>query len=466
MQSNLNNTAVDTTASSGDIKLSVSEKICYGLGNTSAYIIYTLMGSLLTFFYTDYVGISAGIVGSIFLISRVFDGVSDVIMGHITDHTHSKFGKARAWLLWMAVPYFITGIALFLIPADAPDMMQYVYIFITYNLANTVVYTATNLPYGTLATLMTRGQHEREVLNVFRMALGPFGGLLITACTLPLVKKFGDNQMAWILVMGAWMILGTILQLITFFKCKERVHIEAAKKSDVPFLKSLKALLMNKYWLISMLLWCVLSVYGTFNGTSLPYYCKNILGDSVISSPISTCETLIQIVVIACMPKFLQKFGKRNCALAGAILVLIAQIPLLIAPTELPCLIVSAVLRGVGVSPLFAVVFSFLADSVEYGQWRTHLRTEGMVMSAASLGSKVGGGFASAIVGKILTSSGYDGMASVQSASANAAVSGMYRFAPLIIWGAAVILLLCYQLDKKYPKIMADLKAREEHGEL
>ncbi len=455
-----------TTTSSSDIKLSVSEKICYGLGNTSAYIIYTLMGSLLTFFYTDYVGINAGVVGTIFLISRVFDGISDVIMGHITDHTHSKYGKARAWLLWMAVPYFITGIALFLIPANVSENIQYVYIFVTYNLANTVVYTATNLPYGTLATLMTRGQHEREVLNVFRMALGPFGGLLITACTLPLVKRLGDNQAAWILVMGIWMALGTILQLITFFKCKERVQIKAAKKSEVPFLRSLKALVINKYWLMSMLLWCVLSVYGTFNGTSLPYYCKNILGDSVISSPISTCETLIQIVVIACMPKFLQKFGKRNCALTGAILVLIAQAPLLIAPTSISCLIASAVLRGIGVSPLFAVVFSFLADSVEYGQWKTHLRTEGMIMSAASLGSKVGGGFASAIVGKILTSSGYDGMAVAQSASANAAVSGMYRFAPIIIWGIAIIILLCYQLDKHYPQIMAELKEREQHGRL
>lgn len=459
--------AADTAAaSSGNIKLTVGEKISYGLGNTSAYIVYTLMGSLLTFFYTDYIGINAGIVGTIFLISRVFDGISDVIMGHITDHTHSKHGKARAWLLWMAIPYFITGVALFLIPANGSEMLQYVYIFVTYNLANTVVYTATNLPYGTLATLMTRDQHEREVLNVFRMALGPFGGLLITACTLPLVRRFGDNQMAWIMVMAVWMALGTVLQLITFFKCKERVRIEAAQKSDVPFLKSLGALLRNKYWLISMLLWCVLSVYGTFNGTALPYYCKSILGDSVISSPISTCETLIQIVVIAFMPWFLNRFGKRNTALAGAILVMLAQIPLLIAPTAMPALIVSAVLRGIGVSPLFAVVFSFLADSVEYGQWKTHLRTEGMIMSAASLGSKVGGGFASAIVGKILTASGYVGTAATQTEAANAAVSGMYRFAPLIIWGAAIVLLLCYQLDKKYPKIMEELKDRETKGML
>lgn len=456
----------DKQVSSGDIQLSVGEKVCYGLGNTSAYIVYTLMGSLLTFFYTDYIGINSGVAGTIFLISRVFDGASDVLMGHITDHTHSRFGKARAWLLWTAIPYFVTGVALFLIPANSPDLLQYIYIFVTYNLANTVVYTATNLPYGTLATLMTRNQHEREVLNVFRMALGPFGGLLITACTLPLVRRFGDNQKAWILVMTVWMALGTVLQLLTFFKCKERVHIEVAEKNDVPFLKSLNALMKNKYWLISMLLWCVLSVYGTFNGTTLPYYCKNIMGDSVISTPISTCETLIQIAVIAVMPWFLKKYGKRNIALAGAILVIIAQIPLLIFPTKLPALILSAVIRGVGVSPLFAVVFSFLADSVEYGQWKTHLRTEGMVMSAASLGSKVGGGFASAIIGNILNASGYKGMAKAQTAVAKAAVSGMYRFAPLIIWGAAIVLLLCYQLDKQYPKIMEELEERERNGQL
>lgn len=454
------------TSSDADVRISVRERVAYGLGNTASCVIYTLMTSLLAFFYTDYIGISAGAVGTIVLISRVFDGCSDVIMGHITDHTHSKHGKARAWLLWMIIPYGLTGISLFLIPAHASYIFQYIYIFITYNLVNTVVYTAMNLPYGTLAAMMTRDQHEREKINVMRMVLGPVGTMLVTAGTLPLVKAFGDNQRAWIITITIFMIFAMLCLLLCFLGTKERVHIEAAQKEDIPFGKSIRALLCNKYWLLSMGLWGVLSVYNTFNGTNLAYYCEYILGNKVLSSGLSTAENLVQIVVIFVMPWFLLKFGKRNMALFGALLVIAGQIPLILFPTNYTVALMASLLRGIGVAPLSAVVFSFISDAVEYGQWKTHLRIEGMIFSAASVGSKVGGGLASAIIGKILDASGYSGLVSMQSESALHAISGMYLYAPIAIWIVAAILLVCYQLDKKYPAIIAELKQREERGEL
>lgn len=449
----------------GDVKVSMGEKVAYGLGNTSAYIIYTLMTSMLAFFYTDYIGISAGAIGTIMLVSRIFDGVSDVIMGHITDHTHSRHGKARAWLLWMTIPYGVTGILMFLIPAHASAMFQYIWIFVTYNLVNTVVYTATNLPYGALAAMMTRNQYERESINVLRMGLGPFGGLLISAVTLPMVRAFGDDQRAWIIAMSINLIIGMALELICFFGTKERVEIPAAKKSDVPFAKSLRALFSNKYWALGMGLWGILSIYGTFNGTSLPYFCKYILGDAVLSSSINLVETLVQIAVIFMMPYFLKRFGKRNTALAGAVITILGQFPVMLAPSHAMAM-VSAVIRGIGVAPLFAVVFSFIADAVEYGQWKTHLRTEGMIMSAASVGSKLGGGLASAVLGKILDFAGFNGLAAAQAESALTAIRGLYLWAPIIIWAVAAVMLICHQLDKKYPAIMKELAEREAHGEL
>lgn len=456
----------ETNAIRSDARISVRERIAYGLGNTSSCVIYTLMTSLLAFFYTDYIGIPAGVVGTIVLISRVFDGCSDVIMGHITDHTHSKHGKARAWLLWMIVPYGVTGIALFLIPAHASHVFQYIYIFVTYNLVNTVVYTAMNLPYGTLSAIMTRDQHEREKINAMRMVLGPVGTMLVTAGTLPIVKAFGDNQRAWIITITIFMIFAMLCLLLCFLGTKERVQIEAAQKEDIPFKKSLKALVCNKYWALSMGLWGVLSVYNTFNGTNLAYYCEYILGDKVLSSGLSTAENLIQIVVIFVMPWFLPKFGKRNMALFGAILILVGQIPLILFPTSYTVAMIAALVRGIGVAPLSAVIFSFITDAVEYGQWKTHLRMEGMIFSAASVGSKVGGGLASAAIGKILDASGYSGLAVAQSEHALRAISGMYLWAPIAIWIVAAILLVCYQLDKLYPEIMAELKQREAKGKL
>ena len=207
-------------------------------------------------------------------------------------------------------------------------------------------------------------------------------------------------------------------------------------------------------------------VYLTFNGTNLPYYCEYILGNKVLSSGISTVENLVQIAFILLMPWFLHRFGKRNMALAGAIVAIIGQIPVILAPASYAAAMTSAVFRGIGAAPLFAAIFSFLADSVEYGQWKSHLRIEGMIFSAASVGAKLGGGSASAIIGKILDSTGYDGLAAMQSTAATGAILNMYVWGPVIIWLIAVALLIFYRLDKQYPSIMEELHAREMRGEL
>ena len=138
------------------------------------------MQPLLTFFYTDYVGVSAALVGIIFLITRVFDGVSDIIMGFITDRTKSKYGKARPWILWMAVPYAVTFVAAVPCSGECPGDGAAVYIFVTYNLVNTVVYTALNLPYSTMASLITRDQKSRTSTQAIRIFCGPMGKMVVT----------------------------------------------------------------------------------------------------------------------------------------------------------------------------------------------------------------------------------------------------------------------------------------------
>lgn len=153
--------------------VSLREKICYGLGDSACNVVYGLCSTLLTFFYTDYVGVDIALVGIIFLITRFFDGVSDIIMGFITDRTHSKWGKARPWILWMSVPYAVTFVLLFLIPADASAWVQGIYIFVTYNLVNTVVYTALNLPYSTMASLITRDEKSRASTQACASSAAP-----------------------------------------------------------------------------------------------------------------------------------------------------------------------------------------------------------------------------------------------------------------------------------------------------
>ncbi len=449
----------------GDVKISMREKIAYGLGDTSCNIVVGLTSSLLSFFYTDYIGVSIGMVGLIILISRFFDGVSDVIMGLIVDRTKSKYGKARPWVLWASIPYAIGCVLLFTVPAGS-DMVKAIYIFITYNFIQTVCYTALNLPYSSLAALMTRNQYERGSINAIRMALSPFGRILATSVTLPLVKILGDDQRAWIIAAVIYAIIALGLLLFCFFNTKERVTVSNQQDSKLPIGQSLKALFKNKYWALGLLLWAMLSVYMTLSGTSLSYYSKWILGDSLLTSPLYLAEQIPCIALTFFIPLALKKVSKRNLALAGAIICMVGQIGLVFYDGSFTLAIVSCICRGIGQAPLMGVVFSFIADSVEYGQYKTHLRLEGLIYSAASVGSKLGSGLMSAAFGWILSGAGYSGMSEVQSASTLSTISALFVWGPIVVWGVTAVILLFHKLEKQYPAIMKELAEREARGEL
>ncbi len=447
-----------------DFVVSFREKICYGLGDSACNVVYGLCSTLLTFFYTDYVGVNPLTVGMVFLITRIFDGVSDIIMGFIVDRTKSKWGKARPWILWMAVPYAVTFVLLFLIPANASNMVHAIYIFVTYNLVNTVVYTALNLPYSTMASLITRDEKSRASTQAWRIFCGPGGKMVVTVATLPMVRMFGNDQRAWIMVACIFAVIALILLLICFFNIEERVVIEAAEKETVSVGKNLKALFSNQYWAICLGLWGFMVMMSTVSGTITTYYCKYLLGDETLYSLIYAAELIAQCVVVLIVPMFVDRFGKRNLTMYGIFLVVAAQVVWMISPLNFSVAMVSAVMRGIGVAPLWACVFPMIADCAEFGQWKTHVRQDGMIFSAASVGSKVGGGLSSAGIGLLMTSVGYDGLAAVQTDTVMTMIKNICLYAPIGFSVIIIILCLLYKLDKIYPQVIADLKERDRQG--
>lgn len=453
-----------------DGKIKWSTRFAYGCGDTACNIVFGMISTLLTLFYTDYVGINAATIGLIMLISRIFDGVSDAIMGLIVDHTKSKWGKARPWILWMSAPFAIAAVLLFAVP-HTTAMVQAIYIFVTYNLINTVCYTAINLPYSSLSALMTRISSERDMLSVVRMGLSPFGRILAVTCTMPVVKLFGNDQAAWIKTMAIWASIAFVLLLICFFKCEEKVVIEAKEKQEkVPLKKSLKALATNQYFWAVVILWTMQNGIYCVTGTILPYYCKYIFhNDTWMYSTIYLTETLIIVVATFFSPVLLKRYGKRNMSLAGAILALAGQLVFCLNPTNFGFLVFSCVIRGLGLAPLNSIVFGFLGDVVEYGQWKTHLRQESLIFAGSSVGMKVGAGLTSAIITGLLSFAGYISSTTgsiEQPGSAIQMIIDVYRFAPLVVWITVIITLSLYKLDKMYPKIMEELALREERGEL
>lgn len=450
-------------------KLSWLTRIAYGLGDTAQNIVWGAM-SILTFFYTDYAGIDPAMVGLVFLISRCFDGFSDVIMGFIVERTNSKWGKSRPWILWMSVPFALSIVLIYTVPQGS-SALQFAYLFVTYNFCTTVCYTALNLPYGSLSAMMTRISKERDMLSITRMTLSPLGKILSVSATLPLVKMFGDNQMAWVEVMSIWAVLGLILLLFCFSQCKETVVIEARKKvAKIPVGKSLKCLALNKYFWMAMTIWMMQNVIFYITGTVLPYYCKYIFMNDSLYSGLYLLETLVTIFVMAVFsPRLLKRFGKRNMSLAGVIVCFVGHAIFLLNPMDFNWVVFSCVIRGIGFAPVQSVIFGFLGDAVEYGQWKTHIRQEGLIFSGGSVGTKVGSGLTSAALTGLLSYVGYVATSSgavAQSQDVINMIVSIYEWGPIFVWAVLILVLAFYKLDKVYPQIMRDLVAREAKGEL
>lgn len=441
-------------------KTSIFEKFSYAMGDVACNIVFGLTSGLIVYFYTNVMSISAGLIGMIMLISRIFDGASDICISFIMDKVNSKLGKARAWILWMAFPYAICAVALFCVPANASVIVQAIYVFVTYNLCTTVVYTALNLPYASLAPLMTRDENDLAKINLFRMSLNPIGLLIVNACSMPIINRLGGGQRAWITIIAIYSCIAIVLLLWCFFGTKERVHTQAAQEAEqMPVLVRLGVLLKNKYFIIILLAAMFLAVYQNINGTCATYYSQYILGNNEYYSILNIAETVPNILAIMVLAPFIQKFGKRNMVLWGAVVTALAQAILLFTGSNLTAAVIVSVIRGIGKAPLFGCVFTMMAEVINYGHWKTGVRVQALVFCAATVGQKVGGGLTSAVIGWLMDASGFTGLVK-EIPSAVAMVSNLYIWGTILAWGLIVVLMLMYKLDKEYGTIIDEMEKK------
>ena len=440
------------------MKTSISEKIAYGMGDVACNVVYALTSGLIVYFYTNVIGVSAGVVGTILLVSRVFDGVSDLLIAQLMDKINSRHGKARAWILWMAAPYAVSATALFAVPSHAGKMVQAIYIFVTYNLCTTVVYTALNLPYSAMAPLMTNDEEDLAKLNIFRMSMSPVSNMIVTALSLPLINLLGGDQKAWITVTAVYGVIAFGMLMWTFLGTKERFHTKAAAEAEnLPFLVRLKAALQNKYFIIMFLMVMALALYQNVNGTVSTYYAQYVLGNAEIMGVMQTCEKIPWILGIICMAPLIKKFGKRNLVLGGAIICIAAQVILMINPENIKLVLVASILRGLGEAPINGLTFTMLADVINYGHWKTGIRVHALIFSTFTVGQKFGGGVAGWAIGQLMQLSGFTGSVT-ETVEAVAMIKNLYIYGVILAWGLIAICMLAYHLDKEYDQVLAELK--------
>lgn len=439
-------------------KIKFWERFSYGCGDLGCNIIYSAMSAFLLFYYTDYVHVSASVVGTIILISRLFDGVTDLIMGVIVDRTKSKFGKCRPWILRMAIPFAIAGILLFTVPEGLDDTAKIIYIFITYNLVSSVIYTAINVPYATLNSLITQDQYERSVLSIFRMILATVGTLVITNLTLPLVEFFGNNTSAWTKTFAVFGILSVIVFLITFTGTKERVKpSKNTKQEKLPFFKGIKILFMNKYWIMITLTLVLIFINYSLNSGAAVYYAKVILKDANLVGPMNLVSSVVQIGIMFFTAFIIKKVGKRNMLIIGAVIYGAGFAMFAFVGESYIGIMLASAIKGIGNAGISSCMFAIVSDTIEYGEWKTGYRTEGLVNSASSFGFKVGNGLGSAMLGWILALGGYVETAASQSGTALLAIKSLFIYIPVVAVILQVVIMMFYHLDKEYDSIIKDL---------
>ncbi|MBQ7372682.1 MAG: MFS transporter [Blautia sp.] len=455
-----------TNSMEQDTNLGAAERVSYGLGNFANAFMFIAIMAFLTFYYTNVIGLSAGVIGTIMLVSRIFDGVTDLVMGYIIDHSKpSKLGKARGWLLKSCIPYAISGVLVFMVPQNASTTLQYIFVFITYNVCNSFFYTAVAVSYNTLMVRMTRNSMERGILGIFLMVMSTMGGLVVTSTCLSFVEKFGGDAAAWTKTILIYSVIGLCAHLLCIFGTRERVVDEAAsqetktKKEETPgFAESFKYLAKNKYWMMFVFSFAIYWVGYTLMNAGHIYYAQYILGDQGYQPVIAN---VIQVVtLVAMLVSFLpmKVLGKARSVQVGAAIAVIAFALQIFAPASYPLILVCSALKGLGYGLFCAVIIGMNADALDYGQWKYGKNVTGMGVAAVSFGQKVGSGLGSAIFGLVLSRGGYDGSAAELGASTLNAIKMNYTWLPLLCAIISLVLMLGYNLDSQLPKIQEDLK--------
>lgn len=435
--------------------ISLKEKIGYGLGDFASQLLFAAASTFLSFFYTDVIGIAAAAVGTLLFIARVLDAFADIGIGALIDKTKSKHGKARPWLLWMAAPFAASGLLLFTVP-DAGPVVTMIYIYVTYLLMN-FIYSAINVPYGVLNSLMTQDGYQRSVLNIFRMVLAVCGAILVTYFTKPLVNAFGGGKIGWIWTFAIFGLLGMLIFLFTFATTKERVKPSVVQK-EIPFNRGLKALFRNKYWALLLMFAIVFFANNAMGSTMNVYYAQYMLHNVDLVGILGLANLIPLLVAYFLLAPVIKRFGKRNAALAGSVILIAGSLVMALNPEDLRFVIAGLVIKAVGTAPIMGTFFAMLADTVEYGEWKTGMRTEGLVYSAGSFGTKAGSGFGAALVGWGLAIGGYVGGQASLSAAAMTSIQMLFIYVPILLSVLQVVILWPYRLDKQYNQIVKDLQ--------
>lgn len=434
------------------------ERTGYGLGNIGVALIGALITTYLTMYMTNVALLDVAAVSLIMAVSRVFDGISDIVIGNIIDNTRSRFGKARAWLLRMSLPYAVSMFLLFYVPPQWPGAVRYVYVFITYNLVNTVIRTFIQISDYSMVPLMTEDPMEQGLLGNIQSVMMNLGLMCGNVIFVRLLERFTDvpgNQNTQRAYSGAVIVTGLMFIVLTMIMVacnRENVSSGSSKdKKEQAGIKEklagLRQVLLDRDWLIMVLCSFLCYIILQTRMTGATYYALYIMGDMGKVAWLTSFNMGASLAAQFITPFLMKRFGMRHVYTAG-IVIAAAGIPGFGLTSSVPALSVFLIMGGIGnglyramIPGIFAVLITDIGEKSG--------RLQAGIGSAGISGSlKLGQGIGSVIFGFSLSLAGFnaalDAQGTAQPPAVNTAISAMYLWLPLVLYIIIFVLFVFF----------------------
>lgn len=449
-------------------KLAWSERIGFGTGGFAFNMINAIIGSFLTIYFTNVALLDAGIIATIIAVSKLFDGISDLIVGNMVDRTKSPLGKGRSWVLKMCIPFAIATLLLFFVPQNFPTMVKYVYVFLMYNIVNAVCLTAMQVPYYSMISLVTKNAYERGMLGNIQQIFQTLGNVFVNSVFVIFLTKFSSSveniytQQAFTVTMIIFCSMMVIAAVICVICTKERVHDETGekkeKKDEVNPIVAVKALLCNKYWVMLTLAMFVIFFVIMMYSMGGVYYCQYIFKDMGAYSWMANSINIAQFAIMFATPVFMQKFGKTNIYKAGIAVMTAGFAVFSFAGANVPVMIFCNVLKGLGLGMAGGMALGMVADTITYGIKKSGINAVGMGNAGISAAQKLGLGLGTAAFGWALSGAGFKGEYDLQGIPQPEAVIStikfLYNWVPAILCGIVfIVLFMFYHIEKDMKKM-------------
>ena len=487
-------------------KVSLSEKIGYGLGDCSANFVFQMMMIYQTKFYTDVFGLEGAIAGSVMLIARFVDAFVDPTVGLLSDRTNTKWGKYRPWVLWTALPFMVFYILAFYNPGIEDKGLVALYATISYTLLMTM-YSFNNTPYSSLGGVMTSDIKERTSITSIRFVFSTIAQFVVQGLTLPLVGKFSEGHdvaHGWLCTISMFAAIGFVFLIFVFFSTKERITPPATQKNDTR--QDIKDVFKSVPWRAMFILTLFVFITLAMWGSAMNYYFENYVdrtamfaflddiglvsdgtrsgiwysildafGLIVYSSDkayevgfgvFNMLGAIIQFLGVIFLSEFLaNKYGKKKtfivCLALTAIFTAMFYLP---ANDSIAFIFTLNIFKSLAYAPTVPLLWAMIADVADHSEYVNYRRATGFVFAGVVFALKAGLGVGGALLGFMLSGFGYvSGMGAVQTDTAIHGIVLSSSIIPALTFGVGVIALLFYPITKEYNiKMQKELAERRK----